>query len=121
MSDQPLKWDVTKDDLSEFTHKGPAFVTFGETMLRDTPADMQRAEMANLVHIAFAGSEYTLAMLLARFGIPSAYITRVPDNPYGWLLRDTARGQGMNTDHFVWEYRSFCLGAESRTDWTIYL
>ena len=102
MSDQSLKWDITKDDLSGFNHKGPAFVTFGETMLRDTPADMQRAEMAKVVHIAFAGSEYTLAMLLARFGVPSAYITRVPDNPYGWLLRYTARGQGINTDHFVW-------------------
>jgi 2-dehydro-3-deoxygluconokinase len=110
MSDQPLKWDITKDDLSEFTLKGPAFVTFGETMLRDTPADVQRAEMAKLVHIAFAGSEYTLAMLLARFGIPSAYITRVPDNPYGWLLRDTARGQGMNTDHFVWAPKAEPIG-----------
>lgn len=110
MSDQSLKWDITKDDLSGFNHQGPAFVTFGETMLRDTPADMQRAEMAKVVHIAFAGSEYTLAMLLARFGIPSAYITRVPDNPYGWLLRDTARGQGINTDHFVWAPKAEPIG-----------
>ena len=110
MSDQSLKWDITKDDLSGFKHKGPAFVTFGETMLRDTPADMQRAEMAKVVHIAFAGSEYTLAMLLARFGVPSAYITRVPDNPYGWLLRDTARGQGINTDHFVWAPKAEPIG-----------
>lgn len=102
MSDQPLKWDITKDDLSDFDQKGSAFVTFGETMLRDTPADMQRAEMAKIIHIAFAGSEFTLVMLLARFGIPSAYVTRVPDNPYGWLLRDSARAQGINTDHIVW-------------------
>lgn len=102
MSDQPLKWDITKDDLSDFDQKGSAFVTFGETMLRDTPADLQRAEMAKIIHIAFAGSEFTLAMLLARFGIPSAYVTRVPDNPYGWLLRDSARAQGINTDHIVW-------------------
>jgi 2-dehydro-3-deoxygluconokinase len=110
MSDQALKWDVTKDDLSKFKNKGPAFVTFGETMLRDTPADLQRAEMAKLIHIAFAGSEYTLAMLLSRFGIPSAYITRVPDNPYGWLLRDTARGQGINTDYFVWAPKAEPIG-----------
>ncbi len=110
MSDQTLKWDVTKDDLSKFRNKGPAFVTFGETMLRDTPADMQRAEMAKIIHIAFAGSEYTLAMLLSRFGIPSAYVTRVPDNPYGWLLRDTARGQGINTDYFVWAPKAEPIG-----------
>ena len=67
MSKGPLKWDITTDDLSEFSGASPAFVTFGETMLRDTPADMQRAEMAHLVHIAFAGSEFTLAMLLDGF------------------------------------------------------
>jgi 2-dehydro-3-deoxygluconokinase len=110
MSDQPLKWDISKDDLSDFDHKGSAFVTFGETMLRDTPADMQRAEMAKIVHIAFAGSEYTLAMLLARFGIPSAYVTRVPDNPYGWLLRDTARAQGIKTDFIVWAPKAEPIG-----------
>ena len=110
MTDSGLKWDITKDDLSIFSDKGPAFVTFGETMLRDTPADMQRAEMAKVVHIAFAGSEYTLAMLLSRFEIPSAYITRVPDNPYGWLLRDTARSQGINTDHFVWAHKAEPIG-----------
>jgi 2-dehydro-3-deoxygluconokinase len=71
---------------------------------------MQRAEMARLVHIAFAGSEFTLAMLLARFGIPAGYITRVPDNPYGWLLRDTARGQGINTDHIVWAPKAEPIG-----------
>jgi 2-dehydro-3-deoxygluconokinase len=110
MSDQTLKWDITKDDLSKFINKGPVFVTFGETMLRDTPADMQRAETSKLIHIAFAGSEYTLAMLLSRFGIPSAYITRVPDNPYGWMLRDTARGQGINTDYIVWAHKAEPIG-----------
>lgn len=110
MSDQPLKWDITQDDLSDFDQKGPAFVTFGETMLRDTPADMQRAEMAKLVHLSFAGSEFTLAMLLARFGIPSVYVTRVPENPYGWMLRDTARSQGIDTDYIVWAPKTEPIG-----------
>jgi 2-dehydro-3-deoxygluconokinase len=95
-------YEILKDDLSGFAGHGTAFVTFGETMVRDTPADLQRLEMARQVHLSLAGSEYTLAMILARFGIPSAYITRVPDNPYGWLIRDTARGQGVNADHFAW-------------------
>ncbi|MFC2053090.1 PfkB family carbohydrate kinase [Chloroflexota bacterium] len=110
MNTQPLKWNITKDDLSKLTGKGPVFSTFGETMLRDTPADMQRAEMSHLIHLAFAGSEFTLAMLLSRFGIPSSYVTRVPDNPYGWLLRDTARGQGINTDYFVWAPKAEPIG-----------
>ena len=102
--------DIVHDDLSTFTGHGVAFVTLGETMVRDTPADMQRAEGTRLVHISLAGSEFTLAMLLARFGIPSAYVSRVPDNPYGWLLRDTARGQGVNADHLVWAPKAEPIG-----------
>src|SRR4030042_6852137 len=102
MADDALRFNITKDDLSGFAGKGPAFVTFGETRGRDTPSDMQRLESTRQVYISLAGSELTLAMVLARFGIPAAYITRLPDNPYGWLGRDTARGQGVNTAYFVW-------------------
>lgn len=97
-----MKWKITQDDLTEFEGKGPAFVTFGETMVRDTPADLQRPEKTRQVHLSLAGSELTLAVVLARFGVPSAYITRVPDNPYGWLTRDTVREQGINSEYFVW-------------------
>ncbi|MDW7755822.1 MAG: PfkB family carbohydrate kinase [Brevefilum sp.] len=97
-----MKWQITKDDLSKFAQKGPAFVTFGETMIRDMPVDYQRPERTRQVHLSLAGSEFTLAVLLSRFGIPSMYVNRVPDNPYGWLVRDTAREQGVNTDCFVW-------------------
>jgi len=110
MSDGKVKWNITKDDLSDFASKGPAFVTFGETMVRDTPVDFQRLEMTRQVNISLAGSELTLAMVLARFGILSAYITRIPDNPYGWLIRDTARSQGIITDYIVWAPRAEPVG-----------
>jgi len=105
-----MQWQITQDDLSDFVGKGAAFVTFGETMVRDMPADMQRPERTRQVHISLAGSEFTLAVLLSRFGIPAAYISRVPDNPYGWLTRDTAREQGVNTDHFVWAPKAEPIG-----------
>ena len=110
MGNGSLRWEITEDDLGQFVGKGPAFVTFGETMLRDTPADSQRAEMARLAHLSLAGSEFTLAMTLSRFGIPSGYVTRIPDNPYGWLLRDTARSQGINVDHLVWAHKTEPIG-----------
>ena len=94
--------DILKDDLSAFAGRGPAFVTFGETMVRDMPADNERLERTRQVWVSLAGSELTLAVTLSRLGIPSAYITRVPDNPYGWMLRNLAREQGLNVDHFVW-------------------
>jgi 2-dehydro-3-deoxygluconokinase len=105
-----LKYDITKDDLSAFVGKGPTFVTFGEVMLRDTPADNERPERTRTVHLSMAGSEYTLAMGLARFGIPAGFITRVPANPYGLMLRNIARENGLDTGHFVWAPKTEPIG-----------
>lgn len=105
-----LEYDITKDDLTDLKTGGPVFVTFGEVMVRDTPADNERPERTRLVHLSMAGSEYTLAMGLSRLGIPSGYITRVPDNPYGRALRNIARAQGMNTEHIVWAPKTEPIG-----------
>lgn len=94
--------DILQDDLSGLAGRGAAFVTFGETMVRDTPADNERLERTRQVWLSLAGSEFTLAVALSRMGIPSAYVTRVPDNPYGWMLRNAAREQGVDASHFVW-------------------
>jgi 2-dehydro-3-deoxygluconokinase len=101
---------ILDDDLSQFAGKRPAFVTFGETMVRDTPADQERLERTRQVRISMAGSELTLAMMLSRLGIPSSYVTRVPDNPYGWLLRNVAREQGLDTNHFCWADKAEPIG-----------
>lgn len=105
-----LEFDLMQDDLSGFAGRGAAFVTFGETMLRDTPADMQRPEATRKVYLTLAGSEFSIATLLSRLGIPSAYITRVPDNPYGWMLRDTARANGVQVEHLVWAHKTEPIG-----------
>ncbi len=105
-----LDFDITADDLSRFEGLGPTFVTFGETMLRDTPADAQRPEFTRQVHLSLAGSELTLAMTLARLGIPASYVTRVPQNPYGWMLRNIGRANGVDTSHFVWAHRAEPIG-----------
>jgi len=105
-----IQYDITQDDLNQFRGKGSAFVTFGEVMVRDTPADMERPERTRLVHLSMAGSEYTLALGLSRLGIPSSYITRVPDNPYGWAVRNIARENGVNTEHLVWASKMEPIG-----------
>jgi len=106
----PNFYPITRDDLSPYANRGPAFVTFGEVMVRDTPADSERPERTRLVHLSMAGSEYTLAIGLSRLGIPSAFITRVPDNPYGRALRNIAREQGVNVDHIVWAKKTEPIG-----------
>ena len=103
-------FDILGDDLSDLEGRGAAFVTFGETMVRDTPADDERLERTRRVHVSLAGSEFTLAVMLARLGVSSSYVTRVPDNPYGWMLRNVAREQGVSTGHFVWAEKTEPIG-----------
>jgi 2-dehydro-3-deoxygluconokinase len=103
----PETFDIMKDRIPDL---GPLFVTMGEVMVRDTPADAERPERSRLVHLSMAGSEYTLAMGLSRLGIPAAYITRVPDNPYGRAARNVLREQGISTDHLVWAPKTEPIG-----------
>ncbi|MDP2974899.1 MAG: sugar kinase [Anaerolineales bacterium] len=105
-----LKYNLLQDDLSTFSGKEPVFVTFGETMVRDTPADMQRAERTRQINISLSGSEHILSVGLARLGIPCRYITRVPDNPYGWMLRDSCREHGVDASYFVWANKAELMG-----------
>lgn len=109
MADAPL-FDILRDTFEREPNQGPAFVTFGEVMIRDTPADMERPERTRLVHLSMAGSEYTLAIGVTRLGIPSTFITRVPDNPYGRAVRNLAREQGVNTDFIVWAPKTEPIG-----------
>lgn len=103
-------YPITTDDLSAFTGQTGVFVTMGEVMVRETPADQERLERTRTVHLSLAGSEFTLAVGLSRLGIPSSYITRIPANPYGIQVRNTAREQGINTDHLVWASKTEPVG-----------
>jgi len=107
---EALKYNILDDDLGAFAGKGPAFVTFGETMIRDTPADMQRAERTRQIDISLSGSEHILCVGLSRLGVPCRYVTRVPDNPYGWMLRNVSREQGIDTGYFVWAPKTELMG-----------
>ena len=96
------KLDITDDDLGQFAGRGPAFVTYGEVMVRDTPADEERLERTRLVHLSLAGSECSVAIGLSRLGIPCGYVTRVRDNAYDRAVRNIAREQGVDTTQIAW-------------------
>jgi len=107
---EPRAFEIEKDDLQKFARADPIFVALGEVMVRDTPADLERPERTRLVHLSMAGSEYSVAIGVARLGLPAAYITRVPDNPYGRAVQNIARENGVNTDHFVWAHKTDLMG-----------
>ena len=106
----PVTFNLMEDKLEEFQGRSPAVVTFGETMIRDTPADQERLERTRQVWLSLGGSEFSVAVMVSRLGIPSGYVTRLPDNPYGWMVRDIAREQGVNVEHIVWADRAEPIG-----------
>lgn len=95
-------YNILEDNLDQMNLDGPSLVTFGEVMIRETPADLERPERTRLVHLSMAGSEFTLAIGVSRLGILSAYVTRLPSNPYGYAIRNVAREQGVDITNIVW-------------------
>ncbi len=63
-------------------------VTFGEAMLRISPA---RAIAATV-----GGSELNVAVLAARLGVASRWVSRLPDNALGRMVETCAREQGVD-------------------------
>ncbi len=56
-------------------------VSFGETMLRLAPPGFERFLQSPQFVASFGGGEANVAVALAGFGMPSRYVTVVPDNP----------------------------------------
>lgn len=75
-------------------------VTFGEVMLRLTAPDFRRFSCINEFIATYGGSEANVAVSLANFGIPTEFVTRLPDNamaqaciaspvPTGWVRKES--------------------------------
>jgi 2-dehydro-3-deoxygluconokinase len=73
-------------------------VTMGEMMLRLMPSGNLRVEQASSFDALYGGDEAIVAVSLARFGLDTAYITKLPDNPLGRAAFQHVRAQGVNTD-----------------------
>lgn len=71
-------------------------------MLRLSPPDFQRLEQATQLNITVGGSELNVAAGVARLGLNSAWISRLPENPLGRMVRNKAREMGVDTSHVVW-------------------
>jgi 2-dehydro-3-deoxygluconokinase len=66
-----------------------AVVTFGEIMLRLAPPGFERFLQSPQFMATFGGGEANVAVALASFGLPAAYVTALPKNP----LADAAVGE----------------------------
>ncbi len=77
-------------------------ITFGEAMLRLSPPHFQRLEQTTTLDVQVGGGELNVAVGVSRLGLRAAWVTRLPDNPLGRMVRNKAREQGVDTGHLVW-------------------
>jgi 2-dehydro-3-deoxygluconokinase len=72
-------------------------VTFGEVMMRLSTPGFSRFSQSSSFNITYAGAEANVAVSVANFGIPSAHVTRFPDNDLGVAATQALRKHGVDT------------------------
>lgn len=77
-------------------------VTFGEAMVRLSPPNFQRLEQAKSFDVNPGGAELNVAVGVTRFGLKSAWVSRLPKNGLGYLIRNRAQEFGVDCSHIVW-------------------
>jgi 2-dehydro-3-deoxygluconokinase len=77
-------------------------VTFGEAMVRLSPPHFLRLEQTPSLDVNVGGAELNVAVGVTRFGLKSAWVSKLPKNPLGFLIRDRAQEFGVDCSHIVW-------------------
>ncbi len=77
-------------------------VTLGEAMLRLSPPSFQRVEQTSSFEARPGGAELNVAVACARLGLSSCWVSRLPNQPVGWQIRNKAREQGVSDQGIVW-------------------
>jgi len=76
-------------------------VCFGEMLLRLSPPGFERLLQSPTLCAHFGGSEANVAIGLARFGVQSRYVTRLPLTIVGDAAIRSLRAEGVNTDDVI--------------------
>lgn len=73
----------------------------GEMMIRLMPKGNLRFEQAAEFEAYYGGDESIVAVSLARFGLDSRYVTKLPQNPLGEICVQKLRAQNVDTNYIV--------------------
>jgi 2-dehydro-3-deoxygluconokinase len=71
-------------------------VSLGEPLLRLTPPAGEPLRRATSLSVHVVGSQLNVAADLARLGLRTAILSRLPDTPLGQLALDACRGYGVD-------------------------
>lgn len=77
-------------------------ITFGEVMLRFSTQAFARFTQATALDVTYAGAEANVAVSVAHFGIPSAHVTRFPNNDLGEAATQALRRHGVDTSSILY-------------------
>ena len=77
-------------------------VTFGEVMLRLTAPNFQRFSQTNEFIATYGGSEANVAISLVNFGIPTEFVTRLPENAMAQACVNSLQAYGLGTDGIIY-------------------
>ncbi len=77
-------------------------VTFGEAMIRLSPPGQARLEQTSLLETTVGGAELSVAAGMARLGLKSTWVSRLPDNPLGRMMANKGAEFGVDVDNVVW-------------------
>ncbi len=76
-------------------------VCFGEIMGRLCPPGYKKVLQATSFDVTFAGGEANVAVSLANYGVDTKYVTKVPDNDLGKLVKRILKSYDVDTSAVV--------------------
>ncbi len=76
-------------------------VTFGELMLRLAPPGFERFLQTPQFFASFGGGEANVAVALAQFGLPAAFVTALPETAIADAAIAQLRGFAVDTSHIL--------------------
>ena len=78
-------------------------VTFGEAMVRLAAPGQRRLEQTTSLEVTVGGAELNVATGVSRLGLSTAWVSCLPDNPLGRMVRNRTRGFGVDVSHLAWD------------------
>ncbi len=76
-------------------------VTFGELMLRLAPQGYLRFAQSDCLEATFGGAEANVAVSLVNYGMPAAFVSKLPQHEIGQAAVNSLRKYGVDTSFIV--------------------
>lgn len=76
-------------------------LSLGECMVRLSPPGHGRIEFSPTLEVWVGGGEYNVAYALARLGMRTGFLSRLPDNPVGRIILNHGRAVGVDMSNVL--------------------